>query len=374
MEMKSRRLRRIAAGVALAVLPALALTPGARADGLAGISGWEPVPNSCGKTSIFPVVISNFTAAQQQGSVTIAQGLSAQVQVFASEEDLMASPFGALMQGQCSRPEIMSAPEVQNNFTVNASDTTVLWVAAGGVDYNLIDNSHKVGFGGLPAGTPNASWYDFGLELNADESFVNWVVSYSWTGGTDTTNNQNGFNLVQCNTGGGNLVTSDTILTPYTRWSSSVQYGMNKPVCAAWFPTGSMLPTSSASVSSAGGSIVGSVDAIQYQPGFGQQVNMAGTFSNPSGFTGAQYVLQGGAANKVIPITYGAPPPSSTMDTGVYVVTNGNSWVIEGMMPQCQTLIVNFLGAGGTILNTINVPVPQLPACDYWAGNAEGNT
>lgn len=368
------RIGRIAAAVALAVLPALGLAPMAHADGLAGISGWEPVPDSCGTTSIFPVVISNFTEAQQQGSVTIAQGLSAQVQVFPSQEALMESPFGAMAQGQCpGRPELMSANEVQQNFTVNAGDTSVLWVAAGGVDYNLITNSHKVGFGGLPSGTPNASWYDFGLELNADESFVNWVVSYSWTGGTDTTNNQNGFNLVQCNTANGNLTTSDTILTPYTRWSSSVNYSMNQPVCAAWFPTGTMIPPSSASVSSAGGGIVGSVDAIQYQPGYGELVSMAGTFSSPSGFTGAQYVVQGGAANQVVPITTGLPPVGSSMDSGAYIVGNASSWVIEGMMPQCQTLIVNFIGAGGAIVDTVNVTVPQLPACDYWPGNAESN-
>jgi hypothetical protein len=298
---------------------AIVLAPSVHADGLGGISGWQPAPNVCGSHSSFPVLVSNATGVAQTGSITVPEGLAAQVGVFSSfaaiEDSLNWGP-NACAGG---RPELMSAPEFQYNFTVPAGQTQVFWMGLGGVDYNLIGNSHSFGVGGLPSGTANASWYDFYLSLNADLSFTNLNIAYSGTGGTNTDNNQKGFNIVQCSTAGGNLNPTGSILTPFSSsTNNSLNYGINQPICMGWVPVGTMVPVQT----TPGGPPSAIVPlAAQYN-----EVNGVGTVSVAGTLPAGVTLVSAEASNSsnVLPSTATATPNSATG----WVVTSGTSWAV----------------------------------------------
>jgi hypothetical protein len=307
-------------GVALAA-SALFMAPSALADGLAGIGGWEPVPNECGSYSTFPVLVSNATGVTQTGSITVPEGLSAQVGVYNSYAAISDSLYWNPVAASCNpnRPELMSAPEYQYNFTVPAGQTQVFWMGLGGVDYNLIGNSHSFGVGGLPSGASGASWYDFYLSLNAIESFTNLNIAYSGTGGTNTDNHQNGFNIVQCSTAGGNLNPTGSILTPFSSGTNnSLNYGRNQPICMGWVPVGTMVPLQ-AVWSSNGNSIVPIAAQYNQANGVGT-VSVAGTL--PAGVT----LVSAQAANSsnVNPSIATATPNAANG----WVVTSGTSWAL----------------------------------------------
>jgi hypothetical protein len=229
----------------------------------------------------------------------------------------------------------MSAPEYQYNFTVPAGQTKVFWMGLGGVDYNLIGNSHSFGVGGLPSGTPGASWYDFYLSLNAIESFTNLNIAYSGTGGTNTDNNQKGFNIVQCSTAGGNLNPTGSILTPFSAsTNNSLNYGRNQPICMGWAPVGTMVP-----VQALNGTGVGSINplAAQYNEvnGVGT-VSVAGTL--PAGVTLTSAQANNGA--NVLSTPAGVTPNAANG----WVVTSGTSWAVVDMP------LANFAGGQGCVM------------------------
>lgn len=268
---------------------AAAVAPAVHAEGLGGVSGWEPVPPECGKTDYVPVVVTNATDQSQTGSVTVPYGTATQVGLYTSQDGVYGagSLFGLMLQGDC--PNMTYAPVAsvyQQNFTVAPGQTNVYWLAAGGLDRNIVGDSHNIGFGGLPANTPGQSWYDLNLTLGVTESFASLTPNYTWTGGTDTTNNQNGFNLVQCDTNGG-VFTTDRVLTPYARGftpNNVPSYFMNDPICAAWLPAGQMVPVSEANVQidlsyGALEGVVESVNGIQLNA-TSPTYNIAGTFTS----------------------------------------------------------------------------------------------
>jgi len=324
------------AGLTLTV-STLVSAPSAHADGLAGIGGWEPVPNECGSYSSFPVLVTNATGQSQTGSITVPEGLAAQVGVYDSYAAITDSLYWDPTATECNpnRPELMSAPEYQYNFTVPAGQTQVFWMGLGGVDYNLIGNSHSFGVGGLPSGTPGASWYDFYLSLNAIESFNNLNIAYSGTGGTNTDNNQNGFNIVQCSTAGGNLNPTGSILTPFSAsTNNSLNYGRNQPICMGWAPVGTMVP-----VQALNGTGVGSINplAAQYNEvnGVGT-VSVAGTL--PAGITLTSAQANNGA--NVLSTPAGVTPNAANG----WVVTSGTSWAVVDMP------LANFAGGQGCVM------------------------
>jgi hypothetical protein len=213
----------------------LATTLPVSAEGLGGISGWQPPTQVCGATSFFPVLFQNNTDTVQTASITIAPHTSGQVH-FGSDSGSVASAAG------CNRPVWGYNPgQFQQNITVQPGQTDVYYMAIGGKDYNLIGAAHSFAIGGLPSGTSGASWYDFGFSLNVDESFQNLWAYYSNTGGTASNNGQNGFAVAQCNTsntpGGGQTVTvGSKVITP---WSSNTyntpgQTQFNQPLCFTW--------------------------------------------------------------------------------------------------------------------------------------------
>ena len=334
---------------------ALVSAPSAHADGLAGIGGWEPVPNECGSYSSFPVLVTNATGKSQTGSITVPEGLAAQVGVYDSYAAISDSLYWNPEATGCNpnRPELMSAPEYQYNFTVPAGQTQVFWMGLGGVDYNLIGNSHSFGVGGLPSGTPGASWYDLYLSLNAIESFNNLNIAYSGTGGTNTDNNQNGFNIVQCSTAGGNLNPTGSILTPYSAsTNNSLNYGRNQPICMGWAPVGTMVPVQT----TPGGPPSAIVPlAAQYNEVNGQgTVSVAGTL--PDGVTLVSAQANNGASVNSLPAN------STPNESYGWVVTSGTSWAVVDMP------LLNFYGGQGCVIllqasdgSWVNVTVTGIP-------------
>ena len=270
-----------------------AIAPAAHADGLGGISGWQPTPTVCGKTNYVPVVVTNATNQTQTGSVTVPYGTATQIGLYTSGEDVYQSTLGANLVGECPNMTYQSpADAFSQNFTVAPGQTNVYWLLAGGLDENLIGDSHNIGFGGLPANTPGQSWYDLDLNLGITESFVSLNPNYTWTGGTNTDNNQNGFNLVKCDTDGG-VFTTDQVLTPYAgnHTPNNVPwYFMNDPICAAWLPVGQMIPVSEANVevglaSGATQGIIESINGLQLNA-TSPTYNVAGTFTSQAANAG----------------------------------------------------------------------------------------
>ena len=266
----------------------------AQAEGLGGITGWQPVPSECGRTNYVPVVITNATDQSQTGSVTVPYGTATQVGIFTSQDGVYSpgSLFGLMLQGECPNMTYQSpAPEYQRNVTGAPGETVVFWMAAGGLDQNLFGDSMNIGFGGLPSNTPGQSWYDLNLNLGLTESFEHLSPNYTWTGGTNTTNNQNGFNLVKCDTNGG-VFTTDQVLTPAARGftpNNVPWYFMNDPICAAWLPVGQMIPVSEANVQidlsyGALEGVVESVNGLQLNA-TSPTYNIAGTFTSQAAVT-----------------------------------------------------------------------------------------
>ena len=231
---------RIVTRILVAALLATGMTgvaPATQADGLGGVSGWQPSPNVCGEGNIIPVLIGNGTDQVQTGSVTVPNGLAANVQIFTAEQGTGTA------QG-CGRSEMMQAPGYSYNFTVQPYSSIYFWAVLGGVDYNAIGDSHNIAFGGLPSNTPGQSWYNLELSLTATESFSGMQANYEGTGGTNG-NGQNGFNLLGCgvNSAAGTVTLSSNVLTPYSSGDTNGPwYGWGDPVCAGWLPQGPMVP------------------------------------------------------------------------------------------------------------------------------------
>lgn len=132
------------------------------------------------------------------------------------------------------------------NFTVAPYSAVVKWAAFYGTN-----SKQSIGFGGLPSGTSGQGWFDLSPQFvdnrqwATNQQFLNMTVNYSGTGGTNGSN-PNSFNLVACNVGSSSVGLTSNILTPYSvGLSSSVQYGIGAPICAAWFPQGDMVTIAS---------------------------------------------------------------------------------------------------------------------------------
>ena len=251
--------------------PALALAvaiPGigapAQADGLAGISGWQPPTAVCGTANVVPLLITNATNSPQTGSMTVGGDLTEQVQINPANLDAQCPSRTGSGNWQ------QNGSTYSSNLSVQPGTTQTFILALGGVDENLIGTSHTFSIGGLAAGTANASWYDFDLTLNADMSFSSLSPYYSGTGGTDpATNGQNGFNIVECDpssfTTGETVTINPTaqVMTPYSsskRNATNNSYGWNQPICMAWLPEGTMVTDQ---VNVTGNGPVGTVLAAQ---------------------------------------------------------------------------------------------------------------
>ena len=147
--------------------------PAAHADdpvGFGGITGWQPAPTVCGKTNYVPVVVTNATNQDQTGSVTVPYGTATQIGLYTSENAVYLSTLGLNLNGECPNMTYQSpADAFSQNFTVPAGQTSVYWLAAGGLDENLIGDSTNIGFGGLPA---NTVFFEHPLNLDRLTGFI----------------------------------------------------------------------------------------------------------------------------------------------------------------------------------------------------------
>jgi hypothetical protein len=222
----------------------LALAPAARASEPAPVQGWNTwstsqnacVGNGPSIGSIIPIVIGNYSDTAQTGSVTIANGLPEAVQ--------LSTSFSAAAQTPACWSKEGSTNKVQQNFTVPAFGSTVVWASFWGYNANGYGQPLPIGFGGAPSGTRGAGWFDltpnFGSK-NQYSNLVNITVNYSGTGGTNGSN-QNNFNLVDCNVGANTVGLTPNILTPYSSGQAQgMTYQAFQPICAAWFPQGTMV-------------------------------------------------------------------------------------------------------------------------------------
>lgn len=260
--------------LAAAALAASALTaaPVAYADGLGGISGWQPTPDVCGGQNQIPILISNASEVPQTGSITVNDNLAANVGVYATQAAMVAAA------PPCEGTE-NAGQGYSLNFTVQPGETAVYWAWLGGVDSNDYLGSQDIAIGGLPSGTPGASWYDFQLNLTALLGFGSMQVQYSGTGGTDMrTSGQNNFNVIPCWQQDGNVNPGVGTLTPYSAGNATgPTYGSGDPVCLAWLPEGYMTSFTNAGVPGM------QITAAQYNP---WTYANAATFDFAGTFTG----------------------------------------------------------------------------------------
>lgn len=217
-----------------------------RNEGLAGIAGWEPVPNVCGLSSANPVVITNTYNQPQTLSLTVNDGLSAQVNFFPNWGAYGGSPMA---QGCPGRTLYYSAPPgYTQDVTIPANSSGYFVLGMGGLDYNLAEVSND-----LAIGAGGSSWYDFHLALNADESFKYVQLQYQNTGGTNPSQNtQTGLlNVVPCDPDSALNLSNPASPTPQTNsvistytsnaaTANQVKYDSDVPICMAFLQPNSV--------------------------------------------------------------------------------------------------------------------------------------
>ncbi len=245
-DMKKKLMAGLGASVAVGTL--IAVTPGASAAIPAPVQGWNAAvsQNQClalingqdGWASQIPVVIGNYSSVAQTGSITIPKELGASVQLANSFGALQGTPACSMSQG--------SPQEFGQNFTVPAFGSTVLWLAFNGYDMTPeFGSPYSIGLGGEPSGQGGAGWFDLlpSFQGQPTLNLSNITTSYNGTGGTNGSN-QNNFNLVACdaNANAQTVGLTPSILTPYSGGAANgPTYQPFQPICAAWFPQGTMV-------------------------------------------------------------------------------------------------------------------------------------
>ena len=226
----------------------LLAAPAASAATPAPVQGWNASisQNQClalingqdGWASQIPVVIGNYSDTAQTGSITIPKYLGASVQLTNSFDALAGTPACTMTQGPNQ--------QFQQNFTVPAFGSTVLWLSFSGYDTKPeFGSDYSIGLGGEPSGQGGAGWYDM-LPWFEGEPTLNLsqiTTSYNGTGGTNGSNQSN-FNLVACNADANaeTVGLTPSILTPYSGGAANgPTYQPFQPICAAWFPQGTMV-------------------------------------------------------------------------------------------------------------------------------------
>ena len=291
---------------------------------------WGCTVNSPWPVNLIPVVVTNASSVTRTGSFTVPTPISNAVQVSSNINDINCNG-GSAVKGFGS------------NFTVEPGETLVMWVGLGTTGAQTGQGSHNIGFGGLPSGSPGASWYDMGLTLddavsawNGGNTFNNLTATYQYTGGTDLqTNNQDGFVLTSCQVmPDGSIYPTNDILTPYNNgaWTSGPYYGYWDPICAAWMPEGNYVGWTQ------GPSTAFTMQAAQTYGQGGTSVAMAG--SGTATITSATVSINGGAA---VTVTVGGAPESG-MWVGQDPATN--QWFLaNAVAPAGQSVALSLNGA-----------------------------
>ena len=284
--------------------------------------------------SVAPVVITNASSVSRTGSFTIPGPIASAVQVVPSMADINCDEFYG---------DYYEATASTTNFTVAPGETVVMWVGLGTGAQQTSTESHNIGFGGLPSGTPGAAWYDMGLTLNnaktmfsGGNTFNNLTATYQNTGGIDlATNKQDGFVLTSCQTmPDGSIYPSSNILTPYNNgaWTQGPTYQAEQPICAAWMPEGTYVPFTNA------GSTPFTVQAAQTYGQGNSLVAMAGS--------GTAVITTAAVNGTNIPVN----TPSSGPWVGQDPVTK--QWFLANATPPAGVPVI--LDLNGQDVGTVN--------------------
>lgn len=339
----------LTAGTLLAAAPVQASTsnvgwwqPGVWACSGSGVTGQGPYDgDGTFGVSVAPVVITNASSVSRTGSFTIPGPIASAVQVVPNINQINCDEvYGALYEATAST----------TNFTVAPGETVVMWVGLGTGGNQTSTESHNIGFGGLPSGTPGAAWYDMGLTLNnaktmfsGGNTFNNLTATYQNTGGIDlATNRQDGFVLTSCQTmPNGSIFPSNDILTPYNNgaWTQGPTYQAEQPICAAWMPEGTYVSYTQ------GPSTAFTVQAAQTYGSGNTSVAMAG--SGTTAITSATVSINGGAA---VTVPVGGAPQSG-MWVGQDPATK--QWFLANAVASAGQTVA--LSLNGSLVGTVNV-------------------
>ena len=199
------------------------------------------------QVGLTPLVISNYTSVPQTASIEISSGTALNVVYNDSQKGATGTPKGKSSNCDSNRNEndpltVPDLPEIHKNITVNPGQTVTKWLTTGGQSGNKIGGG-TIALGGLPKGTPGASWYDLDFYLGVAGGFKEYKIYYNNTGGIGNENKQNNFNIVPSfmladknkNLSGFNV---PTVLSPYESGTQEVDqwYYNTEPIGFAWFP------------------------------------------------------------------------------------------------------------------------------------------
>lgn len=190
----------------------LSIPSPAQADGLGGISGFEPPPNVCGTASLTPVVVTNTTSITQTLTINVPGGGMAEQVTFLTS----ASDFN----GECPQRDGtgvagQNADAWTQTVSVSPGTLESFYLSLGGVDYNLATSGNVFAFNGGASIYGITSGVIAQLNLGGDEKFISLGTSYEFLG----PNMLPGFNLFECNTvqnpSSSDIFTTATMLKPY---------------------------------------------------------------------------------------------------------------------------------------------------------------
>lgn len=149
------------------------------------------------------MLIANTTNTPQTLSVTINPDLGQQAAFWPQFSGYITQPVACGGYGELPSTQYL---------TVQPGQTAVALLQTGGGTRNLIGISKEIAIG---AG--GQAWYGFDLALDFEEKFEDLTLTYSYTGGTDPSQNvQSGlFNVMQCSVDGQNISITNDIVSTY---------------------------------------------------------------------------------------------------------------------------------------------------------------
>jgi hypothetical protein len=307
----------------------------AQADGLGGISGWQPPPAICGEGNVVPLLFGNYTDETQTVTITVSGNMAEQVAInsFQSPNCPQRDGTGKWAQNGASYTQ---------QIVVGPGQISAQSITLGGVDENLIGgNSFTMAGSQADPSADIGQWYSFALDLNADESFVSLQSSYFQTGGIDSTNEQNGFNILNCSpsvpTAGETVSIVGPVASPYSSGNTNgPKFLPGEAMCLGWIPEGEFIsPDQVSNVMAAtsawlpvGPSVTG-VQAAEYNA----TLNTVSMVLDATDVFAVRAVVDGQSVD--LPNTVGAQ--------GGFWGQDGDSLVIGGIpaMPQTQVLVLS---------------------------------
>ncbi len=177
-----------------------------------------------------PISITNTTDAPQTATYTINSELGDVVTVAGATEIEGIQSCDSVGMGEVDNGQITVPPG-------QTWSGGVLAAGQNGPGTWLNDSNRNLSIGG----GDNNQWYDFWLHTDANQSFQNWELNYSNTGGTDPSQNlQAGlFNVMECasdsDAPNAQYTVTSTIASPFSSNAPNAwTFNDNQPICFAF--------------------------------------------------------------------------------------------------------------------------------------------